>query len=212
MLLIDYFCKIHPSLCFPHPLTPFCVNFSDVHMKWSEVKSVSRVRLFATPWTVACQAPLSMAFSRQEYWSGLPFPSPGDLPDPGIEPWSPALEADTLTSEPPGKRCAYSRYLIFAVWISYFPSLKLFEACFSNNKRAYKKYKRQGLKQDLNVNQASVSRSLIFTSSCLTVKQIGMSCFFCWRGSIGVMRKKRWGWSLLSGCKRCLSSTNWAAA
>ena len=45
----------------------------------------------ATPWTVACQAPLSMGFSRQEYWSGLPFPSPGDLPDPGIEPGSPAL-------------------------------------------------------------------------------------------------------------------------
>ena len=45
----------------------------------------------ATPWTIACQAPLSMGFSRQEYWSGLPFPSPGDLPDPGIEPGSPAL-------------------------------------------------------------------------------------------------------------------------
>ena len=56
-----------------------------------------------TPWTVACQAPLSMGFSRQEYWSGLPFPPPGDLPDPGIEPGSPALEADALTSEPPGK-------------------------------------------------------------------------------------------------------------
>ena len=48
-----------------------------------------------TPWTVACQAPLSMGFSRQEYWSGLPFPSPGDLPDPGIEPASPALQADS---------------------------------------------------------------------------------------------------------------------
>ena len=58
---------------------------------------------FATPWTVACQALLSMGFSRQEYWSGLPFPSPGDLPDSGIEPGSPALEADALTSEPPGK-------------------------------------------------------------------------------------------------------------
>ena len=57
----------------------------------------------ATPWTVAYQASPSMGFSRQEYWSGLPFPSPGDLPDPGIEPGSPALEADTLTSEPPGK-------------------------------------------------------------------------------------------------------------
>ena len=67
------------------------------------VKSLSHVRLFATPWTVACQAPLSMGFSRQEYWSGLPFPSPGDLRDPGIEPRSPALQADTLTSEPPGK-------------------------------------------------------------------------------------------------------------
>ena len=55
---------------------------------------VSRVQLFVTLWTVACQAPLSMEFSRQEYWSGVPFPSPGDLPDPGIEPRSSALQAD----------------------------------------------------------------------------------------------------------------------
>ena len=68
-----------------------------------KVKSLSHVRLFVTPWTVAHQAPLSMRFSRQEYWSGLPFPSPGDLPDPGIEPRSPKLQADALTSEPPGK-------------------------------------------------------------------------------------------------------------
>ena len=68
----------------------------------SEVKSLSRVRLFAIPWTVAHQAPPSTEFSRQEYWSGLPFPSPGDLPDPGIEPGSPAFQADALTSEPPG--------------------------------------------------------------------------------------------------------------
>ena len=61
------------------------------------------LQLFATPWTIACQAPLSMEFSRQEYWSGLPFPSPGDLPDPVIEPRSPTLQADALTSEPPGK-------------------------------------------------------------------------------------------------------------
>ena len=66
-----------------------------------KVKSLSRIRLFATPWTVAYQASPSMGFSRQEYWSGLPFPSPGDLPDPGIEPGSPALEAGALTSEPP---------------------------------------------------------------------------------------------------------------
>ena len=68
-----------------------------------KVKSLSRVRLFETPGTVAYQAPPSMGFSRQEYWSGLPFPSPGDLPYPGIEPRSPALQADALTSEPPGK-------------------------------------------------------------------------------------------------------------
>ena len=54
---------------------------------------------------VAYQAPLSMGFSRQEYWSGLPFPSPGDLPNPGIEPGSPALQTDALPSEPPGKPC-----------------------------------------------------------------------------------------------------------
>ena len=67
------------------------------------VKSLSRVQLFATPWTVAHQATLSMEFSRKEYWSGLPFPSPGDLPDPGIESRSPALQADASPSEPPGK-------------------------------------------------------------------------------------------------------------
>ena len=56
-----------------------------------------------TPWTGAHQAALSMEFSRQEYWGGLPFPSPGDIPDPGTEPASPALQADSLPSEPPGK-------------------------------------------------------------------------------------------------------------
>ena len=61
------------------------------------------VQLFATPWTVACQAPLYMEFSRQEYWSGLPCPSPGDLPDPEIEPRSPAMQGDRLLFELPGK-------------------------------------------------------------------------------------------------------------
>ena len=65
--------------------------------------SFSRIQLFATPWTVAYQAPPSMEFSRQEYWSGLPFLSPGDLPNPGFEPRSPALQADTLLSKPPRK-------------------------------------------------------------------------------------------------------------
>ena len=64
------------------------------------VSCCSPVWLFATPWTVACQAPLSMEFSRQEYWSALPFPSPGDLPNPGIEPRSPVLQADSLPSKP----------------------------------------------------------------------------------------------------------------
>ena len=58
---------------------------------------------FVTPWTVACQAPLPMGFPGQEYWSGLPFLSPGDLPDPGIKPGSPAFRVDSLPSEPPGK-------------------------------------------------------------------------------------------------------------
>ena len=69
--------------------------------KWSEV--AQSCPTLWDPWTVARQAPPSMGFSRQEYWSGLPFPSPGYLPDPGNEPGSPALEADALTSEPPGK-------------------------------------------------------------------------------------------------------------
>ena len=68
-----------------------------------KVKSLIRVQLFATPWTVAHQAPPSMEFSRQEYWSELPFPSPGALLDPAIEPRSPGLQADSLPSEPAGK-------------------------------------------------------------------------------------------------------------
>ena len=70
---------------------------------WWKWKSVSDVQLFATPWTVAHWAPLSMEFSREEYWSGLPFPSPGDLPNPEIEPRSSTLQAASLPSEPRGK-------------------------------------------------------------------------------------------------------------
>ena len=77
-------------------------------MKESESKVTQSCRTLCDPmdWTVAYQAPLSMGFSRQEYWSGVsgvPFPSPGDLPDPGSEPGSPAFQADAVTSEPPGK-------------------------------------------------------------------------------------------------------------
>ena len=64
-----------------------------------KVKLLSGVQLFVTPWTVSYQAPPSVEFSRQEYWSRLPFPSPGDLPDPGIEPGYPTLQADALQSE-----------------------------------------------------------------------------------------------------------------
>ena len=66
-------------------------------------QSPSRVQLFVTPWTVACQAPLFIDFSRQEYWSGLPFSSPGDLPNTRIRPGSPPFQADSLPSEPLGK-------------------------------------------------------------------------------------------------------------
>ena len=70
---------------------------------FSSVQSLSPVQLFATPWTVAPQAPLSMEFFRQEYWGGLPFPSLGDLPNLGIKPGFPAWHADSLPSELPGK-------------------------------------------------------------------------------------------------------------
>ena len=88
------FSKLSLVPTYRHRLSAFYCN---------AVMALNRVRLFATPWTVAYQVPPSMGFSRQEYWSGLPFPSPGDLPDPGIEPRSPASQADALPSEPPGK-------------------------------------------------------------------------------------------------------------
>ena len=80
------------------------VRYDSSFCYWSFVLSrFSRVQLCATLWTVTHQAPLSMGFFRQEYQSGLPCPSPGDLPDPGIKPGSPALQADSLPSEPLGK-------------------------------------------------------------------------------------------------------------
>ena len=88
-----------------HPVIKEVRYIPSIHVK--KVKSESEVaQLCPTLWdpgTVAHQAPLSMGFSRQEYWSGWLFPSPGDLPDPGIKPRSPVLQADALTSEPPGK-------------------------------------------------------------------------------------------------------------
>ena len=113
------FIFLSSNLKFKAPLFPFCsvrwsygshlprgrkvwsAPSSSPSTLWSEVKSLSHVRLFVTLWTVAYQAPPSMGFSMWEYWSGLPFPSPGDLPHPEIEPRSPAFQADALTSEPP---------------------------------------------------------------------------------------------------------------
>ena len=74
---------------------------------FAQVMLLSLVRLFATPWTVACQAPLSMGFYKQENWSGLPFPSPGHLPDSRIKLGSPALQTDSSSSEPSGKTIAF---------------------------------------------------------------------------------------------------------
>ena len=94
-------CEQNLEICIFNWLSrPFFYQL--VYEKKVKVKSLGHVQLFATPWTVAYQAPQSMEFSRQEYWSGLPFPSPGDL-DPGIESRSPTLQADALPSEPPVK-------------------------------------------------------------------------------------------------------------
>ena len=92
------------ELNWQHGMCQWNVDFWIIIITKSEkVKSLSRVRLFVTPWTVVYQAPQSMEFSRHEYWSGVPFPSPGDLPDPGIKPGSPTLHTDALPSKPPGK-------------------------------------------------------------------------------------------------------------
>ena len=82
------------------------------------------VWFFATPWTIACQAPLTMEFSRQEYWSGVPFPSPGNHPNPGIEPWSPALQVDSLLSYLPGKPKTQPW-----IWVNMNPSTCLLIVC-----------------------------------------------------------------------------------
>ena len=85
-----------------HQTGPLTLQGLEEKEKW-KCQSLSPVRLYAIPWTVAHKAPLSMGFSREEYWSALPFPSPGIFLTPGIEPGSPALQADSLLSEPPGK-------------------------------------------------------------------------------------------------------------
>ena len=99
-----------------HTHTHTCVCVCVCVCLEKKVKLFSRVRLFATAWTVAYQATPSMGFSRQKYWSGLPFPSPGDLLEPGIEPRFSTLQADALPSEPPGKFHIYV-YIYVCVYI-----------------------------------------------------------------------------------------------
>ena len=92
------------SAILPSPALSFSVSDGlPAFTRAQEDSFLSRVQLFVTPWTIACQAPLSMKFSRQGYWSGWPCPSPADLPNPGIEPGSPVLQADSLPSQSPGK-------------------------------------------------------------------------------------------------------------
>ena len=87
-----------------------------MYIKKVKVKVLSCVQLFVTPWTIAYQAPLSTGFSRQGYWSGLPFPSPGDLPNPGIEARSPTSQAEALLSEPPGK-LNVCKNMVYFPWV-----------------------------------------------------------------------------------------------
>ena len=92
----------------------------------------SGVWLFATPWTVAHQTPPSMGFSKQEYWSRLPFPSPEDLPDTGIKPRSPTLQADALTSEPPGT--SHNAMWYCADWMTWhWPQIRIFVLAFTSS-------------------------------------------------------------------------------
>ena len=109
-------------------IVDFIVNTEEIYLKSSHHTTLASPLLlllccsvvpssFATPWTVAYQAPPSMGFSRQEYWNGLPFPSPGDVPDPGIEPMSPALQADSfLLSHQRSPASSWSKFILSSVW------------------------------------------------------------------------------------------------
>ena len=132
----------------PLPSPSIILNIS-LNWKWKGESEVAQsCRLFVTPWNVAYQAPLSMGFSRQEYWSGLPFPSPGDLPNPGIELWSPTLQADTLPSEPSGKPILKLRVFFYVQQnriavifdISYLPNMPDSLICWCSENRKGKMY------------------------------------------------------------------------
>ena len=125
-LFFIFFC---PLLCFDS-LSVFKTHTHTHTYIWKwKCQLLSHVWLSVTPWTVAHQAPLSMGFSRQEYWSGLPFLPPEDLFNPGIEPASPSLQADSLPSEPPGK--AIYKYICFMFHVWSFNSLRFFSSFVS---------------------------------------------------------------------------------
>ena len=122
--------EVFSSSLHPPPSPPFTFPFSPSPScrEKRKVKSLSHVQLFGTLRTAAYQAPPSMGFSRQGYWRGLPFPSPGDLPNPGIKPGSPALQVDSLPSEPPGKSSLREKYpfisrLVQLTWSYLLPRL-----------------------------------------------------------------------------------------
>ena len=128
---VSYLTMIRPSYTvIPWTLSAFYrVPCSTCRVQY--VCMLSQVWLFATQWIVACQAPLSMEFSGQEYWGGLPFPTPGDPPDLGIEPASlvsPALAGEFFTIVPPGKSTVSNRDLVNTPWV---PVLA-YEACYKN--------------------------------------------------------------------------------
>ena len=118
--LFPYLLKQEHSI-WPNSCTPFNSKWVENLAKQSKVAQLCLT--FCNPWAVAYHAPPSMGFSRQEYLSGLPFPSPGDLPDPGIEPRSSAFQADALPSEPPGKpienlSLCQNLYTVLPWWLS----------------------------------------------------------------------------------------------
>ena len=122
--------RFHPTSLGPHRV----LNWASCAIQEVLIPSLSLVTelcpTLATPWTVACQVPLSMGFSRQEYWSGLPFPSPGDLPDPGIETRCPALQAESLLTELRGKpKLAILHKVVYMCQCFHFAPTGLYKWC-----------------------------------------------------------------------------------
>ena len=116
------------------------------HFKGLDLPVISRVWFFATPWTVAHQAPLSMEFSRQEHWSGLPFPPPGDLPDPGIEPTSllsPALAGRFITTGPPGKPSWELQRTHSLMMKTYTITINMVQLLWSNSRQRFMEMQRK---------------------------------------------------------------------